>query len=571
MTMLVSVRNIKKGFIEKKILKDISFDIAIGEKIGLVGLNGTGKTTLVNIIAGSLAYDEGTILWHKKSVSIGYLKQDSAYIKSINCEENLKSFLRVSSNLGLEKVQQWDEEKLNNLSGGERTKIALSEIWSTNPDLLTLDEPTNHLDYNGVQWLIKEVRNYKGTVILISHDRYFLDECVDKILEIDEGNIKEYNGNYSFYREEKRRRYESQLNKYLIQEETKRKISEQIYTLKNWSHKAHREAREKAIASGNKFGGKEFHRAKAKKKDIQIKSRIKRLEKIKIEGVEKPKEEKKIDFNLQRGKLKGTRVVEAMNISKSFENKPLFNESSFYIQRGERIGIFGNNGCGKTTLLKILLGEESVDIGQIFLSNSTKVGYLSQDVVGIDMEKIVLNIFNMTSREERGKLQTILFNMGFDEKMIEQQIKTLSLGEITRLRIAKLILEASDLLILDEPLNHLDIHSREKLEEVLENYEGTIIVVSHDRYMLQKICNKLLVFENRKVKRVEYTLKEYLEKDKNINNSIYKSKLEEKMLIENEKIFVLGELSKYPKESDKYKELDAKFVNLIEREKELKR
>lgn len=569
MAMLLSVRNIKKDFVEKKILKGISFDISVGERVGLVGLNGAGKTTLVNIIVGSLNYDEGSIIWHKKSVNMAYLKQNSAYIKSINSEENIKSFLQISSKLGLEKVNQWKEEKINNLSGGERTKIALSEIWSTNPDFLILDEPTNHLDYNGVQWLIKEIRRYKGTVIVISHDRYFLDESAQKILEIDEGNIHQYNGNYSFYREEKKRRYESQFNQYLVQEEYKKRINEQIDTLKNWSSKAHREAPKKAIAAGNKKGGKEFLRAKAKKMDIQIKSRIKKLEKIKIEGVEKPKEEKKIDFKLQRGNLKGTRVIEVSNISKGFEDKVLFNESSFYIKRGEKVGIFGNNGCGKSTLIKILLGEEVANGGQVFLSNSAKVGYFSQNIVETDVEKTVIDIYNINSREERQKLLTILFNMGFDERMMEQSIKTLSLGEITRLKIAKLILEACDLLILDEPLNHLDIHSREKLEEVLEDYDGTIIVVSHDRYMIQRVCNKLLIFENKKIKRIEHTLKEYLERDKNNKKLVDRSKLEEKMIIENEMAFILGELNKYPKESDKYKELDVKFESLVLRKKQL--
>lgn len=536
MTLLLSVKNVKKDFNERKILKDISFDIEIGSRIGLVGLNGAGKTTLVNIIAGKLQCDEGNVLWHKKSVNTGYFKQASANIK--------------------------------NLSGGERTKLALSEIWLENPDFLILDEPTNHLDYTGVQRLIKEIKSFKGTVLVISHDRYFLDETVNKILEIDEGIIHEYKGNYSGYRDEKKRRYEAQLNKYLNQQETKRKISEQINTLKNWSEKAHRESRKKAIASGNKFGGKEYLRVKAKKKDIQVKSRIKRLEKIEIEGVQKPKEEKKIDFMMPKAELKGRRAVEAVNISKSFENKLLFKESSFYIKRGEKIGVFGENGCGKTTLLKMLLGEEKADSGQIFISTGIKAGYFSQDITEIDIEKKVSDIFNINSKEERGRLQTLLHNMGFEESMLEQQIKTLSLGEITRLRITKLVLEACDLLILDEPLNHLDLNSREKLEEVLEDYDGTIILVAHDRYMLQRICSKLLVFENKEIKRVEGTLEEYLNRSKHTDGKS-RNKSEEKLLIENEIAFVLGELSRYPRESDKYRELDIKFSKLLEKKKEL--
>lgn len=569
MLVMLSVRNIKKEFVQKQILKDISFDISVGERIGLVGANGAGKTTLVNILSQNLSYDSGSILWHKKSINIGYLKQDSACEKHNCSEENFKSFLQYSSNLGLEKVQEWKEEKFYNLSGGERTKIALSDVWAQNPDFLILDEPTNHLDYDGVSWLIKELKKYKGTVLVISHDRYFLDECAERILEIDEGRVYSYSGNYSFYREEKKRRYESKLKEYLIQEETKKKINEQIKVLKNWSAKAHRESRKKAIKLGGGIGGKEYFRVKAKKKDKQIKSRIKRLEKIEVEGVEKPKEEKKVDFDFQRAGLKGTRIIEAADIGKSFEDKVLFEKSSFYIQRGEKVGIFGKNGCGKTTLLKIILGKETLDEGEIFLSTGTKIGYISQDTKEIDMDKKVLDLFDISSKEERGSLQTILFNMGFDENMIEQKINTLSLGELTRLKIVKLITDDCSLLILDEPMNHLDIYSREKLEEVLQKYEGTIILVSHDRYMMQKICNKLLVFENQKIKRLEHTLKEYLESVQDISRQKCKSNPEEKMVIENEMAFILGELNKYPKESSEYAKLDRKFESLVLKKKEL--
>lgn len=283
----------------------------------------------------------------------------------------------------------------------------------------------NHLDFNGVQWLIKEIKKYKGTVLLISHERYFLNQCINRILEIEEGNINQYHGNYSFYRDEKKKRHQSQLNQYLIQEETKKKINEQIDTLKNWSEKAHRESRKKALAEGNRFGGKEYNRAKAKKMDIQIKSRIKRLEKINVDGVQKPKEEKRINFSVQKGKLKATRIIEAINISKSFTDKLLFKGSSFYIEKREKIGIFGDNGCGKTTLLKILLGEENADSGKVFLSSSIKAGYLSQSVMGIDIEKSVIDIFDIISRAQRGNLQTLLFNMGFDERMLLRLQKTI--------------------------------------------------------------------------------------------------------------------------------------------------
>lgn len=569
MGILLSCREVKKEFGEINIFNNISFDIAVGERIGLVGLNGSGKTTLANIIAGSLENDGGSLCWHKSSVNIGYLKQESAYVENLFDITNIKDYLYTSSTLGLRRICEWDDQKLKNLSGGEKTKLSLSQIWSLNPDFLILDEPTNHLDYQGVKWLVKELKKYKGTVLIISHDRYFLDESVTRIIEIENKALQNYNGNYSFYREEKKRRYENQLNEYTLQEEKKKRISEQINALRDWSAKAHRDAPAKAAASGNKMGGKEFLRAKAKKMDTQIKSRIKRLEKIKIEGIERPKEETKISFRLKPATLRGNRIIEASNIDKAFNDKVLFKDSSFYIKKGEKVAIFGENGCGKTTLLKILMGIEEVDKGEIFLSTSAKLGYLSQDIAHLDLKKKVLDCFHITSREEKGRLQTLLFNMGFGENMLTHAIGTLSLGELTRLRIAELITNECDLLILDEPLNHLDIHSREKLEEVLENYNGTIILVSHDKYMMDRICNKLLVFESNKVKRIELGLKEFLENKLNAKADNLREINEKKMLIENEISYVLGELSKYAEGTDEYIKLDLRFMELMNKKKEL--
>ena len=347
----------------------------------------------------------------------------------------------------------------------------------------------------------------------------------------------------------------------MIQEETKRKINEQIETLKGWSERGHREARKKAIASGNKFGGKEFLRAKAKKKDNAVKSRIKRLEKIKVDGVDKPKEEKNIDFNLSQSSCGSKRIVEANNISKSFDGRMLFKKSSFYITRGERIGLFGDNGCGKSTLIKIMLGEQQLDSGSIFFSSSVKIGYVSQSIeIDKNDDTTVLQMFDIKSSEEEGEMRRILYNMGFDEKMISQKVNTLSLGEITRLRIIKMINDDCNVLILDEPLNHLDIHSREKLEDVLESYSGTIILVSHDRYMMNSICDKMLVFKNRRIQRVEKKLDEYLKSCEKDNVRIDKEKL---MIIENDIACVLGRLSLSEEGSDEYKELDKKFKYLI--------
>ncbi|MDP4143332.1 MAG: ABC-F family ATP-binding cassette domain-containing protein [Bacillota bacterium] len=580
MAVILNCTKIKKDFGEFSVLKDVNFHISQGETVGLVGLNGTGKSTLANAVFGQLNLDGGDINWYKKNIKICYLSQSGDYNMrilngSIMQNDNFDSVDKIneiSSKLGIQKLGQWDDTRLINASGGEKIKYALANIWVQRPDFMILDEPTNHLDYKGVQWLIDELKKFKGTTLIISHDRYLLDQCVNRILEIEEGSIHAYNGNYSFYRKEKKRRYESQLNEYLNQEKKRLKIDEEINRLKNWSSSAHRDSRRKAIETGNKFGGKEYNRAKAKRMDKQIKSRIIRLNKIEIEGVKKPKEERKVHFQLDNADRKGRRLIEAINISKYFRDKLLFKESSFYVQRGEKVGIFGDNGCGKSTLLKLIMNEDTLSQGQMFLSNSAKVAYFNQEELESERGKSIFQLFQFKSAEERGRIQIVLANLGFSEEALKKPLERLSLGELTRRKIALLILEKPDVIILDEPTNHLDLYSREKLEEQLEEYNGTILLVSHDRYMMDRVCDKLLVFKDYKVKRLELTLSEFLNKEahKKASVNIKENNFgEEKLVVENELAFVLGEICKYSPDTYEYKKLDLQYKELIKRKKEI--
>ena len=372
-----------------------------------------------------------------------------------------------------------------------------------------------------MQWLIQELKKYKGTLLVISHDRYFINSTINKIIQIDEGKVGIYYGNYSFYREERKRRYEARLNEYRIQESNKAKTHEEITRLKNWSDKAHRDSTKKQAVG---LGKKEYFRKKGKKKDKQIKSKIKKLEKLELEGIKKPKEDKKINFSFNEDILKGKRIIETVDIEKSFDSKVLFKDSSFYIMRGEKVGIFGANGCGKTTLLKILLGEENLDKGGVYVSKSISIGYLSQQVVDFNKNKSIIELFDIDYKDEESRIRTFLANMGFNENMINQPLYTLSHGELIRVRMTKLISKSQDLLVLDEPLNHLDIYSREKLEESLKDYNGTVILVSHDRYMIENICSGLLVFENNKIKKIIESPKEYFEKPSNTSKDTMKQK-----------------------------------------------
>lgn len=574
--MLLSFKNIKKDFDNVEVLKDINLDIKKNKISGIVGRNGAGKSTLVDIIFGLSEKDEGKILFHQSEIKAAYLRQNGSYELNILCKTNSKkdkdialnhSMLKYTSELGLEKFYTWDNVRLDNLSGGERTKVSLANIWNFKPQLLILDEPTNNMDFKGVNWLLSELKKFNGSVIIISHDRYFLDKAVDEILEIEDGKSIIFEGNYSFYKEEKERRFKSQFNQYKKEQNYREKIQEDIKNLKNWSQKAHRESTKKPIVAENKMGGKEYFRAKAKKRDIQIKSKIKKLEKLKVDGMEKPKEDKKIYFEFNSNAKGGKRLLEFKNVSKAFGKNVLFNNSSFYINRGEKIGIFGENGTGKSTLIKIIIGEEKLNNGEMWISDSLEIAYLSQNVVDLDSEITPLELIGELPRDDMGKARTMLFNMGLSNRILDTKIKYLSFGEKMKVKLAGFILKNYPLIVLDEPENHIDLPSREQLEEALMNYEGTVIIVSHDRYMMEKVCNKMIVIENKMIKRYEKNIKDInlRESHNSLTNDELKSKL---MVIENKIAEVLGKLSMIANKDEKYLELEQQF-NILLKEKSI--
>ena len=534
MSMLLECKNIKKEYGDLLILDKVNLNIKVGEKIALVGTNGIGKTTLANIIYGT-EEAEGSIRWFKDNIKIGYMKQATDY-----CEE------------------------YNTLSGGEKTKKLLKELLYGNYDMLILDEPTNHLDYLGVSWLIKNIKKFKGTVFIISHDRYFLDSTVNRIIEIEDKKLINYNGNYTWYREKKKKDYEDNLHKYIEQEKIENRINKQINDLKRWSEKAHRDSTKKALISGCKKGVKEFYRAKAKNKDQQIKSKIKKLEKLKTEGVTKPNKEEKIVFHIDKANKIGSIVVRADNISKTFGNKMIFKNSSFYIKRNEKIGLYGINGCGKTTLIKEMLGELDIE-GNLYINNNSNIGYISQDVIGLDEESEILELFD-TNNQKLGDIITKLNLLGFPKKILNKKVKVLSLGERMKLKILLMVNSNCDMLILDEPTNHIDLHVREQLEEVLKDYNGTIILVSHDRYLLKKVCNKLLVFKDNKIFRYEGGIDEYLNKGQKKEDEYFKKEI---MILENKISSTLGKLCSVVVGSDEYVKLDIEYKELIKNLKEM--
>lgn len=572
---LLKIRGLNKRFGTKAILQGIDLDIRDGDRIGLVGYNGAGKTTLANILYGKSSFDEGTIHFERKQVKIGYLLQSVEY--SVNDFESFLSngygngLLEQASQLGLEKVQSWNGEKLGNLSGGERLKLALSHVLSSKPDFLILDEPTNHLDLKGMNWLVSALKSYSGAVLVISHDRYFLDRTVSRICELEDGCIKQYSGNYSFYRAEKKRKLEVQRHQYEVQQNYKRKIEGQIENLSSWSEKAHRESTKKGGTPSERrqIGFKEYNRKKAKKMDVQIRSKMKRLEQeLEKNRIEKPKEESRVRFEFDGSGKRGKRIIEAKGISKAYPGKQLFKDSHFYIKYGEKMGIAGENGCGKTTFLNILLDQEILTEGELWKSSSLKIAYLSQEVSDLPDTLTPLEALEVFHADDVHRARTMLANVGLDESKIAMPIAGLSLGERTRIKLVGMLLKEYDVLILDEPTNHLDLPTREQLELTLSEFSGTIIAVSHDYYFLDKLCDKLLVFEGGEIKRVEASISQYEEMKKAPVRALDDSK-ERLLIIETRIASILGELSALSPQDERYQELDLEFYELTKRKRAL--
>jgi macrolide transport system ATP-binding/permease protein len=325
------------------------------------------------------------------------------------------------------------------------------------------------------------------------------------------------------------------------------------------------------------MGVKEYFRAKAKKRDKSIKSKIKQLQKIEVAGIAQPVDESRVKFGFARADRGGKRVLEARDIAKSFGPKLVFGPSTFYITRGEKVGIFGSNGCGKTTLIKTILGEEDLNAGEIFFSPALKIGYLDQELADLDGERTIAEILDINQVPNRGMVVTLLVNLGFSEAMLRRTVNTLSLGERKKLKIAQMVLQENDILILDEPGNHLDLHSREELEETLRAYNGTVLLVSHDRYMLQQICNAHLLFAQQKIRRMEgdwEACQQFLNEtnktgDKPQIGKNNRALQEEKLLIETRLAYWLSEISRYKPGEKEYLRADQLIRDLIKSRNEL--
>ncbi len=519
--MILSCSHISKAFGTNQIIQDCTFNIEDHEKAAVIGINGAGKSTLLKIIVGELSADEGQVTLSKDK-TLGYLSQHQnltsdntifdevmstkqeiidmeARIRALeismkdktgsDLENLLEQYTRLnhefelqngyayrSEVIGILKGLGFNEEdfslKTNTLSGGQKTRIALGKLLISKPDIILLDEPTNHLDMESIAWLENYLSSYKGSVIIVAHDRYFLDKIVSKIIEIDNGNVSVFSGNYTDYAAKKAILRNMQLKEYLNQQREIKHHEEVITKLKQFN-------REKSIK-----------RAESREKMLN-----------KIERVDKPVElNDKMNIKLEPDIVSGNDVLNVNNLSKSFDNNCLFENIDFEIKRGERVALIGNNGTGKTTILKLINGITAPDAGTITLGTNVNIGYYDQEHNILNPDNTLFDELqnaypDLNNTRIRNTLAAFLFT-GDD---VFKLIRDLSGGERGRVSLAKLMLSNANFLILDEPTNHLDIVSKEILENALNSYTGTILYVSHDRYFINTTATRILELNNKKI------------------------------------------------------------------------
>lgn len=592
----LSLNGVKKYMDATLVLKNISFQVYSGEKVGIVGVNGSGKSTILKLIAGVLpmnywpgypqtsspGYDEGFVI-KPREATCAYLEQIPQYPEGVKVidvlnaafeeahiiekemrllEEKMKSLEEEALDKALKQYSDLlhlyeikggyeVEEKLSKickglnfkdsflnkdfslLSGGEKTTVVLGKLLMDNPDILLLDEPTNHLDMDAIEWLEDYLKNYKGIIIIVSHDRYFLDNVVNKIVEIEDMEAITYKGNYSSYVSQKEENLRIQFENFREQQKTISSMEKAIKDLRDWA----------ARADNNKF----FRRAAS----MQIKL-------DKMEKIDRPIfERRNMKLDLKAAQRSGNETIKAKGLCKSFEDKLILKNADLLINYGERAALIGPNGSGKTTFLKLLLGEEQPDEGVVELGANVMAAYLPQKLTFKNEELTVLECFREDISIVEGKAREYLSKYMFFGSSVFKKVRHLSGGEKIRLKLAQLLFENVNLLILDEPTNHLDIDSIETFEEALEDFKGTIFFISHDRYFINKIGERVIALEN-------YAFKSYLG-----NYDYYKStrvELAQKELKEPE---VKTVKTKKPKNIDENKKKETEKAKLEAKVEEL--
>jgi ATP-binding cassette subfamily F protein 3 len=540
--MILACQNISKSFGVDAVLRNVSFHVEDQEKVAIVGINGAGKSTLLKIITQELSPDEGSVTI-ARGKTLGYLAQHQEIVSErtiyeevlegkrslIDMETRIRQMEDGMQDVAGKQMESYLEEyhrllhefeardgyayrsevsgvlkglgfsedeftkRCGELSGGQKTRVSLARLLVTHPDLILLDEPTNHLDIESISWLETFLLNYKGAVVIVAHDRYFLDRIVTKVVEISMHKSSVYEGNYTAYAEKAAKAREDALKAYYNQQREIKHQEEVIEKLKSFN-------REKSIK-----------RAESREKQLQ-----------KIEVLEKPQEENsKMHITLTPSVISGNDVLTVEHLAKAYGEKQLFSDISFEIKRGERVALIGANGTGKTTILKILNQKIEADAGSIHLGTNVHLGYYDQEQQVLHMEKTLIDeIADDYPKLTHTKIRNVLAAFLFTDEDVFKRVSDLSGGERGRLSLAKLMLSEANFLILDEPTNHLDITSKEILESALNSYEGTVFFVSHDRYFINKTATRILNLTERSIINYIGNYDYYLEK-KETNEQAY--------------------------------------------------
>lgn len=533
--ILMTVQGVSKSFGMKSVLKDISLTLQQGARMGLIGVNGSGKSTLFRLIAGQMEPDEGTISL-MRGTRVGMLTQEADIQSDLTVREELsrvfepvremerrlraleeemaqkhedeaeldrlsREYARLTDRFedaggyewpsriqgvlaGLGFAKGREDQPASVLSGGEKTRLCLARLLLTQPDLLMLDEPTNHLDLSSIQWLEDTLKKYRGTVLIISHDRYFMNSVCDCMAEISMRRLVQYEGNYDQFTVKRQADIERQIREYKLQqaEIARQQAIIQRYRMYN---------REKSIRAAE--------------------SREKRLEKM--EKLERPVDEQHVRFSFEARRRTGDDVLKVRGLAKSFEGRSLFENFDLHLRAGDRVAIIGPNGVGKSTLLNIIARKLKADAGEVEFGANVDLGYYEQHQTGLDPEKDVLNeLWDAFPRLDLDRVRSVLALFLFTGDDVYKKISMLSGGEKGRVSLCKLMLKRDNLLLLDEPTNHLDMDSREVLEGALEDFDGTILTVSHDRYFINRVADRIIEMRPDGVKEYLGNYDDYLEK-----------------------------------------------------------
>ncbi len=544
--LLMDCSNIKKYFGDRLVLDAENLKVYSEDRIGIVGINGVGKTTLINMLCQRLEPDEGWVKLYGKY----------SYISQLEGPENQSITSEIASKFGISST--WNE----NMSGGEKTRFKLAEGLSYNSLLIFADEPTSNVDIEGIELMGKKFGEYKGALILISHDRNFLDRLCNKILEIEDSKIKIYNGNYSDYanvKAKERERAEFEYEEYVKE---KKRLQGVITDTKENAKSIKRTPKRMGNSEArlHKMGGQ---KAKANL-ERAVKNVEKRIEHL--ESKDKPKRRENIKLDIaDSSKLNGKIIIEGRNINRSFGKKTIFDKAEFSIYNGSKIGLIGSNGCGKSTLIKMIMDNDA----SIKIAKGAKIGYFSQDMSILKEDLSIIENVMESSIYDETFVRILLARLLIKKEDIYKKVNVLSGGERVKVSFAKMLLQDINLLILDEPTNYMDINSLEVMEKVLVEYDGTLLFVSHDRRFVEAVANQIMTIEDHKIKIFKGSYKEYLDSK---NNSLDKDKEEiEKQIfiLQNRLSELIGRLS-MPSKKDDVAALDKEYQEVLTKLKVLK-